>query len=229
MNTATTVNVLNQGIDLTSLGIVSGVDTYEVFPADTLKTLFPTTALLGGSTPSDADNVQIWNGAAWIVYYFNSDRSRWERGNAPVADSNDTVVRPDVGMILFHRGAATSFRLTGRLAPSDYQVRYANGGNTFVGGFPITQTLGNAKIQDLPGWKQNADYLQADLIQIWNGAAWISYFFNPGATPPQWQRVGPNTPSDSVNVFVSGRPVMFVKRGTTPGSSFLVQTRPYPE
>ena len=225
LNTATTVTVLNQGIDLTTLGIVNGVDTYEIIPADTLNNLFGATILPGGSTPAAADTVQVWNGLVWIVYYFNTDLNKWLRVG-PNTDSSDTVIRPDVGMIIFHRFPAKSFRVLGRVAPSDLQIRYANGGNTYVGGFPITQTFGTAKFQNLPGWKQNANYLQADLVQIWNGAAWISYFFNPTAATPQWQRVGPNTPSDSVNVFVPGRPVMLVKRGTATGSSFLVQLNP---
>jgi hypothetical protein len=228
-NTATTVTVLNQGIDLTTLGIVPGVDRYEIFPADTLTSMFGASTLLAGSSAAVADNVQVWNGAVWIVYYFNSDRSQWERANAPVADYGDTVLRPDVGLIIFRRGPAMTFLMSGRLAPSDVQIRYANGGNTYGGGFPVTQTFAEARIQELAGWKQNANHLEADLVQIWNGAAWISYYFNPASSPPQWQRVGPNTPSDSVNVFVPGRPVMFVKRGTTPGSSFLVQARPYPD
>ena len=225
-NTATTLTVLNQGFNLTNLGIVSGVDTYEIIPADTLNNLFGATILPGGATSSEADNVEVWNGFAWIVHYFNTTANQWQRVASPDTYSGDTVIRPDAGMIIIHRFPVQTFRLLGRMAPSGLQLRYATQGYTYLCGYPITQTFGAAKFQNLPGWKQNADYLQADVVEVWNGFAWISYFFNPSPTPGQWQRAGLGTSADTVPVFIPGRPVMFNTRGPDVGPALLLQTNP---
>jgi hypothetical protein len=218
--------VLNQGVDLTTLGIVVGQDNFEIFQADTLGNLFGNNTLLGGSSSGIADNILTWSGIGWSTYYFNTDRGRWEESGNPTVDWTNRVLRPDEGMIIVHRGAAISIPLYGRAAPCDSLLRYSKSGSSYLGGFPFAQTLLDSKIQELPDWQKSGDPATADQVQVFSGGIWISYFFNSAAAVPQWQQVGTNTPANSVNIFTPGRPVMFLKRGTAAGSAFYRQARP---
>ena len=80
-NTATRLTLANDGVDLTSLGLTVGTTTgttFEIVPSDTLVTFFGTTAsgdtlvVQGAGDLLGADLVQVWGGAAWLNFDYNT-------------------------------------------------------------------------------------------------------------------------------------------------------------
>jgi len=92
-NTATTVTVNNQGTDLTTIGIAAG-DKYQIISGDTLSGIFGTSAqsgILAGTSADAADNVQVWNGTAWQIFYYNSTNNRWQQKGINVSANSFSI------------------------------------------------------------------------------------------------------------------------------------------
>ncbi len=234
-NTSTRVNVNNEGTDLTTLGIVTGTDTYEIIPGDTLLSLFGTpgsSGILGGTSASASDKVCIWTGTSWLIFYYNTDRSRWERDSdtagSPTRDNY--VLRPDRG-IFFNRVGATdlTFTMTGNVPDVKSSVKLTQPGTTFVStGFPKDVTLGALSLQTrVPSWTSWNSYstasANADLLQVWSGTTWLSFYFD--SVNNRWQREGDAAQTDRTSYNIpAGRPIMVRLLGSGTG----VATIPLP-
>lgn len=233
-NTASRVNLTNDGIDLSTAGIATGTngDVYELVLADTLAELFGG-RLQGGIDAVSADNVQAWTGASWLTFYFNTTRNRWERDvDTAASPSRDNfVLRPDRG-VMVQRRAATELRfyVTGRVP--EVAPRYVNTrpGTTFLSaGLPVDLTLGALALQtQAPGWQGGAAYAtalaDADLVQVWSGASWLNFYFD--TTNNRWQRAAEaaQTNRNTFNI-PAGRPIMI--RRLTAGSTLVSLPLPY--
>jgi uncharacterized protein (TIGR02597 family) len=233
-NTATRVNLNNDGIDLTTAGIVTGAngDIYELIMADTLSDLFGG-RLQGGVNAASADNVQTWSGAAWLTFYYNTTRNRWERdvdtGASPTRDN--FVLRPDRG-VMVQRRAVTELRMYVMGRVPEVAPRFINTrpGVTFLSaGVPVDLTLGSLSLQtQAPGWRAGTNYstalADADLVQVWSGAAWLIFYYD--STNGRWQRAAESAQTNR-NTFAvpAGRPVMI--RRLDPGSTLVSLPFPY--
>lgn len=216
-NTTTRITVNNDGTDLTQCGIATGAsgDVYEIVLADTLFNLFGSTALQGGADATSADTVQTWTGASWLVFYYNTTRSRWERNtDTAVSPSRDTfLLRPDRAIMITRRGLTDlTLRFTGRVP--DVAARYFNTrpGVTFLStGLPVDTTLGTLALQTrAPGWQAGTAPATAssdsDLVQVWTGASWTIFYYDSGFG--HWQRNIDNGTNRDTFVIPAGRPVM---------------------
>lgn len=230
-NTSTGVTIdptdLPNNLDLTTLGIVVGTDTYQIIPADTISSIFgtpATTGVQGGATSTGADQVQLLpvSGGAWASYYYNTTSSQWLRVGPPIP-SNNVVIRPDTG-VYYVRYATTplTLMLLGQAPAVGRQAVVSNTGITVLStNFPTDTTLGASNIQNTPGWVSAATSATADTVQIFNGT-WLSYYNNG----TNWIRVGPPIVSNSVAI-PAGSAVVLVKRGSTAGQNILTQALPY--
>jgi uncharacterized protein (TIGR02597 family) len=222
-NTSTTLSVSNQGTDLTTLGIAVGTDgdTFQIIPADTLKTLFGNTPR-SGTTAKTADNIARWTGGSWQTFYFNSVNNRWQISTSSTS-ADDVILRPDVGYLYTRRDATSiTFTFTGVVPTSDTQVSVKNAGTTFVGnGFPVDIPL--SSFASLSGWTSTANYKTSDTISRWTGGSWQKFFFD--SVDNRWElSTGANA---STVKILAGTPVMIERVGNLLGSSFLAQALPY--
>jgi hypothetical protein len=85
-------------------------------------------------------------------------------------------------------------------------------------------TLGALALQSSTrslGWRGAADSTDADLLYVWSGATWFSFFYNTAAG--QWQRVGDPANRDGF-LIKAGTPVFVQRRtpGETTGDKTLV-------
>ncbi|WP_438483186.1 hypothetical protein [Oleiharenicola lentus] len=228
-NTASRLFVNNDGIDLsTGAGIVSG-DTYELVPADTLSSLFGTT-LMGGADAATADNIQVWSGASWQPFYYNTTRNRWERSGTPSLSANNVILRPDRGFFLARRSYDSDFilRVGGRVPQIAPRYFHARMGVTFLSlGVPVGQTLAQLGLETrAPGWVTGTSVPGADYIQVWGGASWHTFYFD--STNLRWQRNGfPSISADNFNLH--NRPVMINRSGSASAAdSTILLPIPYP-
>lgn len=210
-NTSTQLTI-NGVTDLAAFGIVPYQDTYEIFPADTLSSLFPTGTLQSGDL-STADLVYYFNGAIWIVYYH--DGAQWRRQGA--GGANNALLWPTNGLRIVRRGSSCDLIFTGRV-PRPCTVSVFDGPSLqFLTGLPVQLTLCQLAFQKNPNWKtgtlENADYLR-----IWDGNDWITYYHDG----IEW-RTGGGPANDFI--LYPGVPFMMIKRS----SGRMVFTQKYPD
>jgi hypothetical protein len=225
-NTATRLYVSDDGVGLTTLGLAVGSDgtRFEIIPADTLASFFgtttPTNTLVphGAADPLQADLIQVWGGAAWLNFYYNTTWQRWAR-DVDVQSSpsrNDFLLRPDRGIMIARRGATPlEIAVLGRVLNAPQRAFHARAENalTFLATMQTADvTLGALALQNgtrTQAWRGSANPADADLLLVWSGAAWFSFYFN--STSGHWQRVGDPDPNRDSFVIAAGTPV-FVQR-----------------
>ncbi len=226
-NTSTRLTVLNDNVDLTSSGGPAAGDSYEIILADTLASFFgdntqdnPLT-VQGGASYDTADLVQIWGGASWQVFYFNTTRNRWELNGNTNLNANNRILRPDQG-IIFKRRASTALEiyLTGRVPVTGSKPVHSIGGVTFVShGFPVDIKLSALALRTIiPSWQGAASSTlsvlpDADIVQVWSGSSWLVFYYN--TTRSRWEQMGnPNLSADNYNL-AAGTPFMIRRIGAS--------------
>lgn len=240
-NTASRLYLNGEGVTINTLGLVAGPqgDGYEILPADTLDSLFGSSLLQGGATAAVSDTVSVWGGASYLVFYYNTTRQRWERDvdNASAPSRGNYVLRPDRGILITRRGATPlSLVSVGRVSPTATPTVHQRPGSTLLATmWPVDVTLAQLALESAAhstGWTGAANptvaQAQADLIQVWGGAAWVSYYYD--TTRAQWQRAGDATNASANDLaIVAGSPI-FVRRikagGTTAADKSLTLPAP---
>ena len=240
-NTATRLYVADDGVGLATLGLETSATTgatFEIIPGDTLATFFGTTAVgdtlvvHGAGDPLAADLVQVWGGAAWLNFYYNTVWQRWARDTDQITDPsrNNFLLRSDRGLMLTRRGS-TPLQLTvgGRVLATSQRAAHGRTENalTFLATMQTADvSLGTLALQTgtrTTGWVGSSNPAQADLLIVWSGATWFSFYYN--STAGYWQRVGDPANRDDF-VIAAGTPV-FVQRNQA-GATAADQTIVFP-
>jgi hypothetical protein len=232
-NTATTVTVSSVDtaqVDLTTLGIRTGTDTYRIFPCDTLSSFFGTpasTGVQGGTSAATADTiVTVVNGSA-TTYYYNTGvtPNRWSRVGLGSPDSSNVPLLPYYG-IQYSRlpSSALSFVITGAVPTINRQVGVKNSGPTLLAQYwPADSTLGTVGLQNLAGWQSGASAAAADTVVLTSNGSANTYYYDGS----NWRRVGLGGQISNDVVIPVGATVSINKRGSAAGYSTLSQQRPY--
>lgn len=232
-NTATTVSVSSVDaaqVDLTTLGIVAGTDTYKIFACDTLSSFFGTpasTGIQGGSAATAADTVvAVINGSSQTYFYkTDSVPARWTRVALGSPDSSNVPLLPYYG-ITYGRLPATplSFVVTGGVPTIKRQVAIKNSGPTVLAQYwPADSTLGSIGLQNIAGWQSGASASSADTVILFAGGTASTYFFD-GAN---WRRVALGSPIADTTPIPVGASLSINKKGTATGFSNFSQNPPY--
>lgn len=214
-NTDSSVNILPESQNLAALGVQAGVDSFELIPAHTLNSLFPAGSLQGGSL-SEADQLRVWDGSAWLTYYH--DGVRWMLNGG--GEAGNTVLRPDLGYVMVRKGSSKSFQLVGNLGNAGLRISAPAGKQSFVSTTPRSVTFAEAALHRLPGWNVEPGFpTVGDHVQIWTGTVWTTYYYDG----LNWRRQGAGT-ADSTILFSPGRPVMIKRPGAA--SPFFFHSSP---
>lgn len=233
-NTATRLYVDDEGVGLTTLGLETGSAgaAFELIPGDTLATFFGTTTngntlvLQGAGDPTAADLVQVWGGAAWLNFYYNTVWSRWARDTDVITDParDHLLLRPDRGVMITRRGStALDIAVIGRVLATPQRALHTRTENalTFLATMQAgDRTLGALGLQNgtrTQAWRTGASADDADLLYVWSGASWFIFFYN--STAGHWQRAGDPTADRDAFVIKAGTPVFVQRRasGSTAG------------
>ena len=237
-NTATRLHLADDGLGLASLGVETGAAgaRYEIVPGDTLATFFGTNApgdtlvVHGAADPLQADVVQVWGGAAWLNFYYNTAWNRWARDLDVQSDPsrNDFLLRSDRGIMITRRGSTPlELSVLGRVLATPQRAVHTRAENAFT--FLATMqtgdiTLGALALQSgnrTAGWRGGADASQADLLFVWSGASWFGFYYN--TTNNRWQLAGDPADRDGF-VLKVGTPVFVQRRaaGSTAADKTIV-------
>lgn len=239
-----TGNTNNQlTVDLTGTGVAhvntvlstSPATSCEVVPANTIGNVFGNATtppgLKAGATANDADNVLLWNGAAWDTYFWTgvigTPNNIWKRtGNT---DRSNIIIYPDNGVFVVHKDTTTAVTITflGTVPSTGEQSDIEGNGSTFLANrFPTDTTLGGLGLQALPGWVAGATASVSDNVLLWNAAtgAWDTYFWTGSVGSPVniWKRTG-NT--DRSSTPIPAGTAVFITHGGA--AQNLAQSLPY--
>jgi hypothetical protein len=231
-NTATRLFLDTEGVDLTTLGLEVGVAgaVFEIIPGDTLATFFGAGAagqepvVQGAVAPAAADLVQVWNGSVWQRYYFNTVWRRWALDTDTLTDAaRDTVVlRPDRGLMITRRAdTPLDLAVVGRVLAVPQRAMHlrTENGRTFLAtmqtGDVTLGTLAMQRADRTPGWRASADPAQADLLAVWSGAVWFTFYYNDQLG--HWQRVGEPAGNRDDFLIAAGTPVWIQRRAAAIG------------
>ncbi len=241
-NTATRIYVDDDGLGLEALNLAVGADgtRFEIIPGDTLGTFFGTTTPIdtlvvqGGATPLEADVVQVWGGAAWLNFYYNTTWARWARDTDLISDPsrNGFLLRADRGMMITRRGAtALDIIVVGRVLNTPQRAFHTRNDNalTFLATMQASDvTLASLALQSSTrslNWQGAADSANADILLVWSGATWFSFYYN--SATGHWQHVGDPTNHDNF-LIKAGTPVFVQRRGTATSAADKTITFPTP-
>jgi len=230
-NTATRIHVIDDGLGLAALNLAIGADgtRFEIVPGDTLATFFGTTTpidtlvLQGAADPLQADLVQVWGGAAWLNFYYNTAWQRWARDTDLLSDPsrNHFLLRSDRGLMLTRRGATPlELVVAGRVLHTPQRAFHTRADNalTFLATMQAADvTLGALALQSNTrslNWQGAADPASADILLVWSGTTWFSFYYN--TTAGQWRHIGDPDNRDTF-LIKAGTPVFVQRRGS--GSS----------
>ena len=217
---------------LTSLLTVG--DTYEIDPANTLSTLFTSGTASGsfpfqvGTSAITADNIYVWNGTGFDTYYNNG--TNWKKSSS-LLNMNNAVIYPDEAVFVLRRSTTPlSLTFTGTI-PTTAEKTYISGPSpVFVSNrFPQDMVLysststNSLSLQTLPGWQSGSSAITADLVYMWNGVGWDTFFFNG----TNWKKSSSLLNMNS-QVVPSNAGLFIVRKSSASGtSSSLAQTLPY--
>jgi uncharacterized protein (TIGR02597 family) len=226
-----------QTVSLTTSGFnVQVGDTFEIFPGDTLASVFGNNStqnplLLNGSTSVfTADSVSIYNSASlrWQTYYFNTTNGCWEL-NGSTVNANNTILYPYQGFSILRRTNETtvSLVLSGRVAevPVLTKTTGSNAGLYTSTGYTTDMTL--SQLQFGPNWVQGTSAFTADTVSVWNASQnrFNTYYQMPDST---WRQSNNATTDQSSLVVSAGSCIGILQRGTVSGTtSYLSSTLPY--
>ena len=228
-NTGTTVTVSSidtTQVNLTTLGIVSGTDTYKIFACDTLSSFFGTPAtsgVQGGTAAASADTIVAVSNGVPSTYFYSTTSVKWVKVAFGSPDASNVALLPYYG-IQYSRLANTalSFVVTGQVPTQQREVAVKNSGTTVVSQFwPSDTTLGTSGLSTVV--TSGASATLADTVILTANGVVSTYFYNG----TNWKKVAFSTPNADTTVLAIGTSMQIVRKGSASGYTTLTQAVPY--
>jgi uncharacterized protein (TIGR02597 family) len=211
-NTADTITLSAEGVSFTEK------QAFEIFPAQTLGSLFGTTSvpLRTGTSEATADFVRVHNGTNWDTYFHTG--TQWQISGG-TSSQNGVILRPEQGLIVVSGGtAALNLTLLGSVSVSPDASPVPGTGVALVSNrSPLTTTLSALNVQSLPGWTVGPTASVSDNLMRWNGSSWNVYYH----TGARWQLAGSAASQDSATVPAGDSLLIRRRDGSTAKAGLL--------
>ncbi len=202
-------------------------DTVVIRRHWTLDEVFPPTGFGATGSQSTADQVQVFAGGAWTIYWlYDEDDAgplapRWvEAADANMLDQGSTVIPPGQGLFFNNRNLVTSILAYGEVRGNDFVRPLAAGSNLVGGGYPVNQSAngaGGRAMSPGTGFFGSRDFKTADSVFVWKAdsvttaSGYDTYFLlnNAPSLPSviRWVRHGDTAllPRDSELLLLGNR------------------------
>ncbi len=203
-------------------------NTVQVLPINTFGSLFGTTTplLMPGETTDDGDVVfllskDVSGNDKWLTFWHNG--TNWRRLGTG-ASQNNTILYPDEGVFIVHRGASpVTLTMMGTVPSTNEQTDLFGNGSTFLANrFPVDIQFLNSGIDTTANWVKNEDVNLADKVYLWNTTTriWQTYWHNG----TNWRRTGSGA-NKNTDLIKAGSAVVISRQSST--GAVLTQTLPY--
>ena len=240
-NTTTTLTVQLPSTVTNLATTVSTGDSFEILPVNTLGSLFGSTAgtvqFKQNTLENLADLVYLWNGSAWVGYWYDPTLPGWVSEGDQFTDYSTTPVYSTQAIWVARISTASttiSYSINGTV-PTTSSLALAVPGTststrvfTFVSNpFPADVTLDSLNFRSLPSWASNSLENSADVVYLWNGSAWVGYWYDP--TLPGWVSEGDQFTDYSTTAIPAGTGVWVARKSSssTSESALVSITKPY--
>lgn len=228
-NAATKTLTLAQNL---APGVAAGAK-FKVRKHWTIDSVFGANTLTGG-TLGTADQLLIYNGTGYDIYYYQIDPglgNGWRNANDPFTDAGTTVLYPDDGLIIRRKQSANvNVILMGAVKTGQSSIPMFPGQNIVSSIYAAPLTLGSSGLRDAGGdtSKGVAGGLlgTADQILLWNGTGYDIYYFqiDPGLGDG-WRNA--NDPfTDAAGTQIPVGSAFIVKRKGATGFDWIAPQHP---
>ncbi|MCC5848416.1 MAG: DUF11 domain-containing protein [Verrucomicrobia bacterium] len=190
--------------------------TSSLYRHKTLDSLFPVDVMQEGVSPSDADQITVWNGTTFECYFLYEDgaNTRWALTSDPnLVDQGGRVIPP--GHAVFVNSKSQKVLISyGQVRQNAFRRPLCAGKNLVGAGYPITQSALEREMTLDNGFTGHPDYVKADQFWIWNGDStltgrtYTTYYLDDWFTPERWIRS-----ADVFRVDVKASPLFVRDRG----------------
>ena len=222
VNGTNQITVNSAGYNLTTL--LSASDSYQIIPANTLTTLFTSGTASGsfpfqiGASAASADDVCVWNGSGWIVYYNNG--TNWKQSGSLISQNN-TIIYPDEALYILRRSMTPlTVTFAGTIPTTNEKTDVPGGANTFLANrYPQDMVLysstssNSLSLQNIPNWQSGSSAASADKVCLWTGSGWSVYYYNG----TNWKKSGSLLIQDST--VVPANSAMYISRMSSSGTN----------
>lgn len=244
----TTDNVSGAAVALTTTSFnVQVGDTFEVFPGDTLASVFGagTTQspllLTGGANATTSDDLILYTTgtAAAVTYYFNTSTGHWAEETGTVsslgarviaspANANNTIIYPYSAFTVVRQSnhPDTTLVLAGRVTPVAAETKVVSKGTIYTS----THYATDVKLSQLhfgSNWVTSASAAAADTLGVWNAALgqFDAYYQQPDSS---WRKF-PDAVTDQSNFAIAAGTVTTIlkREAVTGAATFVSSSLPY--
>lgn len=237
-NTTTTLTLdttdnSSQTVNLTTSGFsVATGDTFEIFPGDTMASIFGDNSsqnpllLMGATNLFTADSISIYYPSLkrFKSYYFNTTAGYWEASGS-TANANDTILYPYGSITVTRRANATdvSLILVGRVAEVPVLTKTTGSSSLIYGstGYATDMTL--SQVQFGSNWTTGSSAITADTISVWNPTSnrFNTYFQTSDSI---WHSSLNPAINENNMTLAAGGSICLLQRSAVSGSSSFLQT-----
>lgn len=232
-NTPTTVTIdpIDAAkVDLVSLGIQAGElgDTYKILDCDTLLSVFGTPesgGIVGADDFRNADHIAIFQDGLWSRYYYRNSSNSWVKNIRGFPSANNLRIKPDTGFTFYRIGTEPLNLYLFGSVPTTAHIRIVNNsGITPLGlNWPISQTISQIGLENLPDWQPSADGTNADLLTVFIGGLWKRYFWDGTS----WRERRRGFPLAGDVIIDPGTSLLISRLPGESGTTLLVDETPY--
>lgn len=218
----------------TSFNVQVG-DTFEVFPGDTIASVFgegtsdSPLLLTGAQNASLSDTVSLYTtvGSAAKIYYYNTIAGYWEQYGT-TANANNTIIYPYSAFSIIRRSPHPTMTLVleGRVTQVQAATKVVSQGTVYTSSHYAT----NIKLSQLQfgsNWKTGTSATTADTISVWNATEgkFVTFYQKPDAT---WRLSSDAKTDQSSFEIAAGTVTTIAKHEAVSGAgSFLQSGMPY--
>ena len=155
---------------------------------------------LGGGSAGTADQILIWNGTGYDIYYYQIAGAPfgtgWRKSGAPLVNVSNQSVYPEDGVIIKRLQSATlPVILMGAVKTGQTSIPIVPGNNFVANVYAAPQTLAGSNLytgSTTTGVKGGSAG-DADQILIWNGVGYDIYYYQLSGIPQfgnGWRKSG---------------------------------------
>ena len=196
----------------------------------TLDTLFPPDQFGAGKNQSESDEVQIFSGGQWRIYWLYADTdlgipARWiDAADGDMLDQGASVIPPGQGMFFHNRTEPVDILAYGEVREHGFVRPLCEGHNLVGGGYPIDQsanqrnyTLTYNAPNTPEGLFGSGDFATADSFFLWRTDAdplangYDSYYLLDSAGFKRWVKVGDSLENRANEILFLGDRAAFLR------------------
>lgn len=160
-------------------------------PHWTLKSIFGSgsgTSLNASETVAKADQVYLWNGAGFSVYYLRKGASpEWRSVSGGAANQDGVIVPPGVGLYFRRQDGAASFSVVGEVRATPFVRSPLGKGQLVASAFPLPASPADLQLVSDPNLTAGSVATGSDQLLTVDGSNFNVFFLRAGAAAAAWR------------------------------------------